>query len=354
MNYFKKDELGTSLKKHTPVLELKTGAEGTVTVSEYGGRVLGLFPKKDCINLLWIHPEIGTILKKRQWNIGGDRYWISPEKLFFYKDPENFKDWFCPVGLDPAHYEFTSWSDKHCLLNSPISLTNQASQKRYEGLINRYISIVSEPVNTGVPYCGVQYIEDCTLEVPALQINGWSLAQVISGGPENPGTVLIPTNPNPKPLSYFRTIPENRLKIKENYITYKIDVSDIYKLAIRPEDIDFSRPAKIGYVLKLPGSEDFGFLVKLSSDLPKSQSECFDIARDHPDGEIGVIQSYNSESTPPSLMCGEIELQLTPFKSVYDTSQETAKHQIFGYIGTKEQILNVIEKYLGIDSPELF
>ncbi len=353
MNYFKKDELGTSVRKNTPVLELKT-AEGVVTISEYGGRVLGLFPKKDCINLLWVNPEISTIFKRREFNIGGDRFWISPEKLFFYRDPESFKDWFCPIGLDPAHYDFITWSDKHCLLSSSISLTNQATQKRYEGLINRYISLVSEPINTGVSYCGVQYIEDCSLEVPNLQINGWSLTQVISGGPESPGTVLVPTKSDPKPLSYFRAIPEDRLKIKENYIAYKIDVSDIYKLAIRPEDIDFSRPAKIGYLLKLPGSEEFGFLVKISSDIPKSQNECFDVARDHPEGEIGVIQSYNSESHPPNLMCGEIELQLSPFESVYGTSQERAKHQLFGYVGSKDQILGVIEKYLGINNPELF
>ena len=54
------------------------------------------------------------------------------------------------------------------------------------------------------------------------------------------------------------------MKIGENYIAFKIDVSDIYKLAIRPEDINFDRTAKIGYMLKIPDSEaqsKFGFLL---------------------------------------------------------------------------------------------
>ena len=138
-------------------------------------------------------------------------------------------------------------------------------------------------------------------------------------------------------------------------MAYKIDVDDVYKLAIRPEDINYSRPAKIGYILKMPDSEDYGFLVKLSDDIPRTQNECFDVARDHPDSEIGIIQSYNSESPEkPILNFGEIELQLNQFETIDNTSHGKAKHQLFGYIGTKEEILGVIKKYLGIDHPFLF
>ena len=85
----------------------------------------------------------------------------------------------------------------------------------------------------------------------------------ISGGSSNPGIALIPTKSIPKPLSYFKAIPQDRLRVGDNYVAFKIDVDDIYKLAIRPEDIDFSRKAKIGYVLKIPESEEYGFHVKL-------------------------------------------------------------------------------------------
>jgi len=201
----------------------------------------------------------------------------------------------------------------------------------------------------------IEFLDDCVLRRANLKVNGWSLACIISGGPTNPGTVLVPTKPDPKPLSYFRNIPATCLKIREHYVAYKIDVEDIYKLAIRPEDLNYERKAKIGYVLKIPDSEDYGFLVKLSDDIPQSQSECFDVARDHPDSEIGVIQSYNSESPEkPLLNYGEIELQLTPFKTIDNASHSKAKHQMFGYIGNKDEIFRVIEKYLGINNPFLF
>jgi len=190
---------------------------------------------------------------------------------------------------------------------------------------------------------------------PNLKINGWSLACIISGGPSNPGTVLIPTKPNPKPLSYFRIIPEDRLTIGDNYVAFKLDVDDVYKLAVRPEDIDFARHAKIGYLLKIPDSEEYGFLVKLSNDIPITQDDCFDVSRDHPESEIGVIQSYNSESpNKPSLKYGEIELQLNKFEAIDNASHGKARHQIIGYIGSKEEVLEVAEKYLGIANPSLF
>lgn len=214
---------------------------------------------------------------------------------------------------------------------------------------------MEEPIRTGVAYCGIQYLEDCRLSTPNLQLNGWNLTQIISGGMENPGTVLIPTKKDPKPQSYFRTIPNEYIKIKNNHVAFKIDANDIYKLAIRPEDIDLKRPGKIGYILKIPNSENYGFIIKLSFDIPNSQDQCFDTSRDHPDAEIGVIQSYNAESPDKNnLMFGEIEVQLNPFKTVYQTSQGLAKHQLFGYINTKEQILSIVEKYLGIPNPKLF
>jgi len=355
MNYFTREELLSHVGNRTQLLELKLNDDSTVVVSKYGGRILGIFPKKDIYNMLWINPNIKQELAAKNWNIGGDRYWISPERDFFYKYPEQFEDWYCPTGLDPANYEIIGDSSSSCTVSTNISIVNNALKVRYSGEITRQFTLINEPISTGVSYCGIEYIDDCVIYTPNIKANGWTLTQVISGGVSNPGTVLIPTNADPKPLSYFRTIPEDRLKVGEQYVAYKIDVEDIYKLAIRPEDIDFSRRAKIGYVIKIPDSEVYGLLLKLSDDVPKSQDKCFDVSRDHPESEIGVIQSYNDESpNKPSLQFGEIELQLNSFETIANTSLSKAKHELVGYVGTKDEILNVIEKYLGIDNPILF
>jgi hypothetical protein len=295
------------------------------------------------------------VIKSRKSEIGGDRYWISPEREFFYENPQTWEGWFCPHGLDPAYYEILAESSKSCTLSSPITVESQIKKDIYNGEMTRQISLIKEPTSTGMSYIGVEFVDDCVFFQPNLQINGWSLACIISGGSSNPGTVLIPTKSNPKPLSYFRMIQQDRLRVGENYIAFKIDVDDIYKLGIRPEDIDFTRKAKIGYVLRIPDSKEYGFLVKLSEDIPRSQKECFDVSKDHPDEGIGVIQSYNSESVnKPALKFGEIELQLNKFKTIDNISHGKASHQIFGYIGSKAEILEVIDKFLAIKNPILF
>ncbi|MFX0083074.1 MAG: DUF6786 family protein [Candidatus Hodarchaeota archaeon] len=354
MNYFTKERLISTLKDYTKFIELKAN-ESSIIISEYGGRPLGIFPKENCYNLLWVNPHIREAIKARSHEIGGDRYWISPERDFFYKQPDTFTDWFCPNGLDPASYEILMDLENSCTVSSGVFVTNQRTKLGYQGEITRQFKLIKEPYSTGISYCGIEFVDDCVFYRPNLKINGWSLATVISGGTESPGTVLVPTKANPNPLSYFRIIPEDRLKIEDNYVTFKIDVDDIYKLAIRPEDIDYKRAAKIGYMLKIPHSDEYGFIVKLSDDIPKSQNECFDVSRDHPDSEIGVIQSYNAESPDKSLLnFGEIELQLNPFRTIDNASHGKAKHQLFAYIGFKEEILIAVEKYLGIENPFLF
>lgn len=355
MNYFTKESLLFSTKNNINFVDLSFNNESSVLISEYGGRPLGLFPRNDNYSLLWINPNIKETVSSKARDIGGDRYWISPEREFFYEKPQTWEGWICPAGLDPAYYEVLATSQTSCTVSTPLIIESKIKKEIYQGEITRQFTLIKEPFKTGGSYCGVEFLDDCVLYKPDLKINGWSLACIISGGAKDPGTVLIPTKQNPKPLSYFRVIPKERISFGENYVGFKIDVDDIYKLAIRPEDIDFNRYAKIGYVLKIPDSEDYGFLVKLSNDVPKSQDECFDISRDHPDSEIGVVQSYNSESKEkPLLRYGEIELQLNLFKTVDNTSHGKAKHQLFGYIGDKDEILNLIEKYLGISNPKLF
>jgi len=355
MNYFTKESLLSNKNDIGNVVELNFNNESSAIISEYGGRLLGLFPKNDSYSLLWINPDIKKKVQSRQWDIGGDRYWISPEREFFYKDPQNWESWFCPQGLDPAYYDILAESTTSCTLSSPVTVESQIKKEFYNGEITRQLTLKKEPISTGLSYCGIEFVDDCVFFQSGLKINGWSLACVISGGPSNPGTVLIPTKSDAKPLSYFRDIPQDRLEIGPNYVAFKLDVASIYKLAIRPEDIDFTQPAKIGYVLKIPDSDEFGFLVKISDDIPKSQKDCFDVARDHPNSEVGVIQSYNSESPDLTrLNFGEIELQLNQFETIDNASLGKAKHQIFGYIGSKEDIIDVMEKYLGLKHPILY
>ncbi|MFO7797585.1 MAG: DUF6786 family protein [Promethearchaeati archaeon] len=355
MNYYTYNDLISSLDDLTTFKVLELNENSKVVISEYGGRPIGIFPHINSYSMMWINPNLKETISNNRRDIGGDRYWISPERLFFYRNPENWEGWFCPDKLDPAHYKIMNASKQSCKLKTSIQVENQLTKEMYNGNITRDIKLIDDPLSSALNFCGIEYNDVCTLNKPNLKVNGWSLTNIISGGPENPGTVLIPTKHKAKPLSYFRAIPNERLIIEKDYIGFKIDVFDIYKLAIRPEDIDFSKKAKIGYILNIPESKSYGLIIKLSDDIPKSQDECFDVARDHPESEIGVIQSYNSESPKRSeLRYGEIELQLDIFKTKNGNSVGEATHQLLAYIGSKNEIFHIIEKLLKIRNPKLF
>ena len=112
MNYFTKDSLLSIIGKKINLVELSFNDESSAIISEYGGRPLGLFPKTNCYNLLWVNPNIKNVIETRGHVIGGDRYWISPERDYFYKKPETWEEWFCPPGLDPANYEILASSSR--------------------------------------------------------------------------------------------------------------------------------------------------------------------------------------------------------------------------------------------------
>ncbi len=123
MDYITKNKLISTIGDLTRLVELHKG-EKFILISEYGGRPLGIFPKDNCYNLLWINPNIREAIKARNHLIGGDRYWISPERDYFYKKPETFEDWTCPPALDPANYEILASSKSSCTVSSGIFLIN--------------------------------------------------------------------------------------------------------------------------------------------------------------------------------------------------------------------------------------
>ena len=74
-----------------------------ILIVPQGGRILGVSLGSE--NLLWVNPNPRVCRMGDDWNLGGIRTWIAPERDYFYSNPESFEDWSCPVGIDPANYK---------------------------------------------------------------------------------------------------------------------------------------------------------------------------------------------------------------------------------------------------------
>ena len=126
MTYYTKKELLTEAKGNTRLLELNLN-DGSIIISEFGGRVLGAFPKKDSINLLWLPADLKGFIHDKYWNVGGDRYWIGPQKLFFNKYPETY------YKLNPEHFiiedDFLVCANRHITVNGDSAIHRDSASR---------------------------------------------------------------------------------------------------------------------------------------------------------------------------------------------------------------------------------
>jgi len=94
-----------------PLLRQNQPDGGTLLISPWGGRVLGLFVPGCEKNLLWVNPDLDDPLKAEKllasplWpNLGGDRIWLAPERDFFYPGFPDLQRYEPPTQIDPGQY----------------------------------------------------------------------------------------------------------------------------------------------------------------------------------------------------------------------------------------------------------
>jgi len=352
-------ELIEILEGNTPYFVLEGEGDCSLVFIERGGRLIGAFPKKESKNALWAHPQLEGILHADEWNVGGDRLWLSPEQDFFYKNPQRFEDWFCPRALDPGNYKLIRSSPTEVTFQNMFNLSNMRTKDTYKDvcvtrtmnyLFNPY---VSDPRMAGaldkISYVGMRSIDEVLItgNHGHLRINPWIITQVNPGPPENPGIAIVPTKgADVQPIHYFDRIPDERLTVYRDHVSFKIDGRATYKLGIKPEDLDPKREATIGYLVGIDEAcQESLLLVRRSNSVPRSQSRCFDVPKGDPNSPKGSVQCYNSG---PSLRLGEVELQLSPLKRRDQRYYQKAVSDLLIFEGPRKDITEVAKIVLHI------
>lgn len=344
---FTLEELKDIAEKHTQVT-IRESTTGVLLFINRGARLLGMFPKKNGHNVLWVYSGIRVSLEQRQWMIGGERLWVSPERSFYYENARDFEGFHVPAGMDPGDYRQTG----DLVFENDFSLIDCAGNMIYDNsLMKRHFSLIEDPYTTGLAFAGVQVNELVSVTATEQPLCGWSLAQVYTCGPEKAGTSLFPIKAEGTILPYFRPIPADRADVQDGYARFRMDASDIYKFSIKPEDTVFDNPTKAVYVSPTPqDTSAWTCTIKRTNDMPRSQKECVDQAKGDPDGPKGAIQSYNNGPgfADEELPFCEIELQLA--KGIVEDGRtvSTATHELLAYAGTREEMLAIAGKALQI------
>lgn len=366
-----------------PAFQRDNSEGGTVVATVRGARILGLFPRREgtSANALWTSMNIQEILSgsQKDWegdgegSVGGDRLWVSPERNYYYRKPAGFEEWFTPLQMDPGHYRQTSGDGTSVAYENTFDLVDQLCHVTHAGVkTSRALKMLANPLASesgGAGYVGVE-TEEC-VEVargdgPRPVLCPWGLTQVPPPFENGPGTVVIPTGRRAAPIGYFGPIGEDRLRVSDDHVVFRVDAKKVCKVGVAAEDLPSSGPARIAYLSPVlaagpgaprPKAGEWLLLVRESSDVARSSDDAIDPAKADPDGRRGVIQAYNNGpgASDDYARFGEIEAQYLPVRE--DTGnvwRSRVTSRLMAYEGDKESILAIASKLLGLPGIDLF
>jgi hypothetical protein len=182
-------------------------SRGKLLISEFGGRIIGLFPDKET-NLLWVNPDamkqeiVNAWRTGKDWsNIGGNRVWLSPEIDTNVRDPMRMMETYSvPPEVDPGSYRLTV-EDDEVYLSQDVTIEWIRLAKQIQLEVERRIIRMDHPnvaISGDTSFAGYQ-------SVSMLRASGsygtarpglWDIVQVPRGGRI---TCLVPPGTHPTP-----------------------------------------------------------------------------------------------------------------------------------------------------------
>jgi hypothetical protein len=248
------------LKKHTKVIELKSGKSALSIVQDWQGRVMTSTAQGDIgFSFGWINHGLissGKIQPHINAYGGEERIWLGPEggqfSIYFKKGKSFvFEEWQTPDYIDTKPFDLISLSDTSASFAKDI-ITENYSETKFSFRIERLVTILDKKeINnlissdlTDLDY--VAYKSDNTIinkgdnawkkETGLLSI--WMLGMF---NPADSVIVVIPVKPGedkdlgPKVNdNYFGTISADRLSVKGDNIFLKADGKSRGKIGIPP------------------------------------------------------------------------------------------------------------------------
>lgn len=316
------------LRKHTPIIELKSGGQRVAIAPVWQGRVMtstnGGSPGA---SHGWINRKLvqqGVLPEGKRGELenhihafgGEERLWLGPEggpfSLFFAPGAEQvFANWKTPAVFDTDPFDLVARSPRHAIFHKETTLKNSAGTHLHVG-IGRRIDLLdataTEAITGPLPRSVNRVVYTSANTVTNLGNTTWdrrtgmpSIWMLGMLNPSDTTVIYVPFRPGsiarlgPRVITnYFGAIPPDRIKITDKGVFFKGDGRYRAKLGI---------PAP--RALPASGSYDpvTGTLTLLVCDLPADRARRDYVCslwgnQDKPfNGD--VINSYNDGPSEP-------------------------------------------------------
>jgi len=208
-------------------------AAGTITVLPSRGRVLQV--NAGGADAFWVNPRWTG-----DWNVGGDRLWLSPEADFHWATRRvDFSKYVVPAAVDPGHWKLERQEPGFCQVRQRVAVPHQHQTAKVRGEVTRSFTAVELPDAPGF----VAYRTDTELRLvdgPRGQPVGlWFLLQVPNGG-----EMIIGCRQRPVFRTHFGSVPGPLRPVGQGELRLRITGDHQYKIGV-PHPVVSGRAAYV-------------------------------------------------------------------------------------------------------------
>lgn len=328
-----------------------------VVLLNRGVRILGIFPDSKTANALWVHPDLANMddpeparqrfLRDGDWNVGGERTWISPEMEYFVADSERMWETYqVQSAIDPGEYVSLNPDEGwDAVFMQSVRLDAYRTGETVSFKLRKRVRLAADPLAVALEatYDDYSFI-GCETEVrldkddesgthSSVPVSLWNIMQVPATG-----EVWIPTYGTGRVADFFAPTGPSHLSIGEGMIRFRIDAVDQHKISVKALYLT----GRVGYTRQ---EVDGRATLLVRNFAINPSADYLDVSADNPNDRGHCLQCYNDNGLLGAF--GEVEYH-TP---VLDCEREGAslidRSGIWCYSGKSETIERIRYILLG-------
>jgi len=315
-----------------------TGAE-RIVILERGSRVIELKTPNHDASAFWTNP---SAIAEGDWNVGGDRTWISPELDYFTDDKGEYA---IPEQLDPGSYKLEGDSlARSANTEQTFTLRSARTQEETQLILQKQYLPIPNPLSKNlsiehsslldVSYAGYECQTRLESRGPDAEswCNLWSITQVPMGG-----TVLIPTIGSAEPLVMFKQAESIDMEVHPHCLKVAYDGSHSFKISLDA----LQSTGRFGYLRQI-NEEESSLLVRQFQVRPSGHYP--DYPSYQPDYTGSCMQFFFDGNQMGGF--GELEYHVPAIQGVNSVSTDVS--QLYYFVGKTADITKISKRMLGI------
>jgi len=321
------------------------GERGALLVTTRGARVLGIFLDGVAENLLWVNPAVASSVESArrfveagEWNLGGDRCWLSPELELHFLDAENpsHESYTVPADIDPGNYELEKQFGSGVTFLAPGRVKNARSGGEFSFHMTRTISLCAPPIDvSNLSYVGYELASELIIvspDRPEACYGLWQLLQLPAGG-----TLAIAVRGRPPLVDYFSTGAASHCRCTDACATFPITGRSKHKIGLTARDVT----GRMGYYRPI-GKDQASLIVRQANVLPGATYA--DYPAHERDRRDVAIQAYNDSGQFGAF--GEMEYHV-PAACAENDFHARDVSRTWCFAGSTTPVRDVMQELLG-------